>query len=322
MPRVVYPRRQFLAQLPSEIDSLYIPTAFLDVDGTIRKTRSGRPFPRSADDVVILPGVADTIAMLKKMGYMVALVSNQAGIAHGQTDHETVQAAMSRTIDELRRENEAAVVDYYDYAEAYDSFRKPRGGMLYSFWNKLQGADKILDLGESFIVGDSAYRRPHGNEPGDVRPDGRVGTDHSNADRILAYNYHGLTFYEARLFFGWQYMQDLAELPFELQEKLKGELKLLIALDLERQSIDDILYLFSLNSPPDTKLRSLIGLTHSDRYQFVKGNFLESDLAALLLQLNKKLILYRKSLNERSAAARPSSAVDSSSIASRTTQDE
>ena len=53
----------------------------LDVDGTLRKTKSGEIFPRSADDVELLPGRREVLKRYVEDGYELFLVSNQSGIA-------------------------------------------------------------------------------------------------------------------------------------------------------------------------------------------------------------------------------------------------
>lgn len=73
----------------------------LDVDGTLRKTISGQPFPAAPDDQTILPGRHEVLMEWVNAGYRLFFVSNQAGIALGQTDAGTVQAAMFRTVELL-----------------------------------------------------------------------------------------------------------------------------------------------------------------------------------------------------------------------------
>jgi histidinol-phosphate phosphatase family protein len=73
----------------------------LDVDGTLRRTRSGEIFPRSADDVELLPGRRETLQRFVDEGYKLFFVSNQSGIASGTVEREAVEAAFARTIELL-----------------------------------------------------------------------------------------------------------------------------------------------------------------------------------------------------------------------------
>lgn len=73
----------------------------LDVDGTLRRTRSGEIFPRSADDVELLPGRRETLQRFVDEGYKLFFVSNQSGIASGTVARDAVEAAFARTIELL-----------------------------------------------------------------------------------------------------------------------------------------------------------------------------------------------------------------------------
>ncbi|PKN55297.1 MAG: oxidoreductase, partial [Deltaproteobacteria bacterium HGW-Deltaproteobacteria-14] len=69
----------------------------LGLDGTLRATRSGAPFPTAADDVVLLPNRREILAPLVAAGVRLFGVSNQGGVALGQVDVATVRAACDRT---------------------------------------------------------------------------------------------------------------------------------------------------------------------------------------------------------------------------------
>lgn len=71
----------------------------LDVDGTLRRTKSGEIFPRSPDDVEILPGRREVLQRYADEGYRLFFVSNQSGVASGTVTKEAVEAAFARTIE-------------------------------------------------------------------------------------------------------------------------------------------------------------------------------------------------------------------------------
>lgn len=73
----------------------------LDVDGTLRKTKSGEIFPRSADDVEILPGRRERLQRFVDEGYKLFFVSNQSGVASETLTKEAADAAFARTIELL-----------------------------------------------------------------------------------------------------------------------------------------------------------------------------------------------------------------------------
>jgi histidinol-phosphate phosphatase family protein len=73
----------------------------LDVDGTLRKTRSGEIFPRSAEDVELLPGRREQLQRFVDEGYKLFFVSNQSGVASGTLTAADAEAAFARTIELL-----------------------------------------------------------------------------------------------------------------------------------------------------------------------------------------------------------------------------
>jgi histidinol-phosphate phosphatase family protein len=73
----------------------------LDVDGTLRKTKSGEIFPRDPDDVEILPGRREILRRWVDDGYALFFVSNQSGIASGTVTREAAEAAFARTAELL-----------------------------------------------------------------------------------------------------------------------------------------------------------------------------------------------------------------------------
>lgn len=69
----------------------------LDLDGTVRRTTTGAPYPRHPDEVELLPGRAETLRRFHEEGWLLLGVSNQSGIARGDVDEATVAACFART---------------------------------------------------------------------------------------------------------------------------------------------------------------------------------------------------------------------------------
>lgn len=191
-------RRVFLQPITSVFEGNKVKIAFFDADSTLRISRSGSVSANAADDVIILPNVANEIARLNKEGFIVAIVSNQGGIAQGYVTAEIADAALKYTADQIRAENSKALVHYFDYAEGSDDLRKPNVGMAQELIRRLKASGLEVDLKKSMMIGDSAYKRDK-----DTKPDGTPGTHFSNADRLFAKNLD-IDFFEAAVFFGWR----------------------------------------------------------------------------------------------------------------------
>jgi DNA 3'-phosphatase len=179
-------------------DGRPVKVAFFDADSTLRLSKSGSPSANGARDVRLLPGVARRIKRLNRRGFLVAIASNQGG-AGTRVSLEDADAALAYTGALIARRG--ARVDYYDFAEHPDGDRKPGIGMAERLEMMLASRHGLtIDKARSFMVGDAGWRRAGRNGPADVRPDGRPGTDFSNADRLFAERY-GVRFFHAPGYF-------------------------------------------------------------------------------------------------------------------------
>jgi D-glycero-D-manno-heptose 1,7-bisphosphate phosphatase len=125
---------------------------FIDRDGVInQKPREGE-YITSWDDFHILPGVAEAIALLKKAGYAVIVVTNQRCVAKALIAIAELEEIHARMRESLARSGATLDGVYYcphDY-QSQCKCRKPAPGML------LEAAQELgLDLGSSWMVGDS-----------------------------------------------------------------------------------------------------------------------------------------------------------------------
>jgi D-glycero-D-manno-heptose 1,7-bisphosphate phosphatase len=131
------------------------PAVFLDRDGTVIQERG---YLDRLELIELFPWSAEAIQLLKNAGYVVVIVTNQAGIARGYFDEAFVQAAHAH-LDALLRARDAVVDGYYycphhpdgsvdRYRLACDC-RKPAPGLV-----RRAAADLGLDIGRSFVVGD------------------------------------------------------------------------------------------------------------------------------------------------------------------------
>lgn len=128
---------------------------FLDRDGTLNRTTNGRP-PNVPAKVQLLPGVADVLSRYVAEGWLLAIISNQGGVASGYLSLEQAQAVQRRVIDLLRL---PIAADYLcphmpgaRIAE-YDTDcpnRKPRPGFIYTALQALEA-----EPGDCLFVGDA-----------------------------------------------------------------------------------------------------------------------------------------------------------------------
>jgi D-glycero-D-manno-heptose 1,7-bisphosphate phosphatase len=125
---------------------------FIDRDGVINQKPSKGEYITSWGDFHILPGVAEAIALLKKAGYAVIVVTNQRCVAKGLMAIAELEEIHARMRESLARSGATLDGVYYcphDY-QSQCKCRKPAPGML------LEAAQELgLDLGSSWMVGDS-----------------------------------------------------------------------------------------------------------------------------------------------------------------------
>jgi HAD superfamily hydrolase (TIGR01662 family) len=69
----------------------------LDADGTLRRSTGAAPFPLSPDEVELLPNVQATLRRYHDEGWLLAMVSNQSGVARGTLSLEAARAGLERT---------------------------------------------------------------------------------------------------------------------------------------------------------------------------------------------------------------------------------
>jgi D-glycero-D-manno-heptose 1,7-bisphosphate phosphatase len=131
------------------------PAVFLDRDGTLIEEVG---YLDRLERLAFFPWSVDAVRLLNRAGFLVVVVTNQAGVARGMFDESFVREA-HRHIDESLKAGDARVDAYYycphhpdgsvaTYRQACDC-RKPAPGMLRRAEREL-GAD----LSRSYVVGD------------------------------------------------------------------------------------------------------------------------------------------------------------------------
>ncbi len=129
---------------------------FVDLDGTVRFTKTGRPHPVKPWDQRIRSGVKEQLADYKARGYVIVAVTNQGGVAMGMLTEDDVRAIHKHLTETLLPETfdlvlycpfhpRGRVAEYRRDADC----RKPKPGMA------IEARDRLgLDLAASIMVGD------------------------------------------------------------------------------------------------------------------------------------------------------------------------
>ncbi|MCB9072122.1 MAG: HAD family hydrolase [Bdellovibrionaceae bacterium] len=121
---------------------------FLDRDGTIIVDKN---YLNSPDGVEFLPKAIEGLKTFYENGYLLIVVSNQAGVAKGLVDEKNIHLIHQR-MDELLKKHSVFIAAYYFCPAANDSNhpeRKPNPGML------LKGLEDFsLDSKNCWMVGD------------------------------------------------------------------------------------------------------------------------------------------------------------------------
>jgi D-glycero-D-manno-heptose 1,7-bisphosphate phosphatase len=137
-----------------------MPALFLDLDGTIRRSKSG-DFISGPDDIVLFPEVEAKLWEYKDAGYLIFGVSNQGGIAFGYKTSDSVNAEMAATFALFTRNPfvEAVSCPYHPDGSISpwnreSMSRKPNTGLLALLENRAFFQGILLDYAASLFVGD------------------------------------------------------------------------------------------------------------------------------------------------------------------------
>ncbi len=132
-----------------------VPAIFLDRDGTINIDHG---YVHEIDDFQFIDGVIDACRELKKMGYVLVLVTNQSGIARGKFSEDQYMQ-LTEWMDWSLADRDVDLDGIYfcphlpdaaieEYRQVCDC-RKPQPGMLLQAQQELN-----IDMAASYMVGD------------------------------------------------------------------------------------------------------------------------------------------------------------------------
>lgn len=125
---------------------------FIDLDGTLINTVSGKTFPVDVTDFKIRKKVLDKIVETFPNLYYIEIVSNQGGIPQfvDEADFKGKIRAIEGFVQNYMRnhtQRNIFVASQYCTSESNENMRKPNVGMLlsYSSWNK----SKLIMIGDA-----------------------------------------------------------------------------------------------------------------------------------------------------------------------------
>lgn len=122
---------------------------FLDRDGVLNRAfvRDGKPYPPAApSELEIMPGTAAALADLKKLGFLLVVVTNQPDVGRGAQAREVVDTIHDRLREALPLDD--VFVCCHTDADGCDC-RKPQPGLIF------RAADRYgIDVAASYLIGD------------------------------------------------------------------------------------------------------------------------------------------------------------------------
>lgn len=122
---------------------------FLDRDGVLNAAivREGKPYPpNSLEDLVIPEDVLPALNTLKKLGFLLIVVTNQPDIARGKTSHSFVEAIHQYLLTQLPLDDiRICAHDDSDLCLC----RKPLPGLLVK-----AAKEHHINLEKSYMIGD------------------------------------------------------------------------------------------------------------------------------------------------------------------------
>ncbi len=133
---------------------------FLDRDGVVNRKPEGADYVKNWGEFDFIPGVVESIKLLKEHGFKIIIITNQPGIARGVMTKEALDEIHRRMQAEVNNGIDAIYACIHGWDDGCEC-RKPKPGLL------LDASDDFrIDLTKSYFVGDDKRDMIAGNAAG------------------------------------------------------------------------------------------------------------------------------------------------------------
>lgn len=235
----------------------------IDMDGTLIKTKSGRPHPKDETDWLFWsPEVITTLQNEDFDSSLLVIATNQSGTTK-KDKREQILTKIENIMNALKLEHRVTDNIIALVASGYSRYRKPSTGMWDFVEEYLQVNHQItVDHQRSFYVGDAAGR-PEEWKKGKKK-------DWSCCDRQLALNL-GINFYTPEEYFLKEKPVTEFDLGFSPQDYLNSITKKRLV-EQQQEKIDELFRIIESNSNDPSKVTfiMMIGPPASGKSTFCK----------------------------------------------------
>ncbi len=171
---------------------------FLDRDGTINKD-TVHLYRR--EEFEFLPDADKAIAELKKKGYLVTVITNQAGVAKGLYKEDDI-GILHSYVDSLLKEKYSVIADGYYYCPHHPEAtvekyrldclcRKPNAGLIFKAVEDFKESGIEIDLSKSYTIGNRISDVLAGKNAG-VEHNILIGNDETDENGVASAVYGSL----------------------------------------------------------------------------------------------------------------------------------
>lgn len=130
---------------------------FLDRDGVINKKAPEGDYIKNWNEFKFLPGVKEAIRRFNKAGFLIIIITNHRGIAKGLMTEQDLKDIHTKMIEKLKKVGARIDGIYYCPHDENDNCncRKPKIGMFLKAFKDFEDVGIKINLGESYMIGDS-----------------------------------------------------------------------------------------------------------------------------------------------------------------------